>query len=136
MSTSESSTVGCIVRSLFALVLAVLSIASCGGTESADDELVVSTCDSAEGTWTYLADEPASIRELPDLISWTDEAGCLINANFLFHRVGDEHCGIEQLEFISIGLPVGTPYTGPSSLPPGQDWEPEFVFNAKRCLGV
>lgn len=118
---------------LLRLLLASLAVAvlasACGGEDSSENDLASISCDSPDGTWTNLNDEPPGIRELPDLVTWTDEAGCLINAGFLFHRLGDEHCGLEDAEFISLGLPIGTPYTGPNADPPGQDWEPEFFFN-------
>lgn len=115
---------------LSCLAIATAVVASaCGGQDPPDNDLATVLCDSPEGTWTNLNDEPAGIRDVPTLVTWTDEVGCLINGGFLFHRMGDEHCGLEDAEFISLGLPVGTPYTGPNADPPGQDWEPEFFFN-------
>jgi len=119
------------VVQMFATTVFLLLVgAACAGAGSSDDDgLIIAACDSDEDTWTYLADEPPGFRDNPGFVTWTVE-NCVINANFVFHRSGDEHCEMQETEFISIGLPVGTPYTGPNAIPPGQDWMPEFFFNA------
>ncbi len=52
----------------------------------------------------------------------------------LFHRFGDDHCDWEQVEYISLGLPVGEPFTGPDADPPTQDWDPFFLFNDEGAV--
>ena len=113
------------------LVLATL-LAACGGNAPGQE---VSLCDGPAGTWTDLTTEPQSFRDgSSPRIDWTDDAGCAVNLEFVFHRFGDDHCEWETAEFVSIGVPLGEPYTGPNATPPGQDWEPLFFHNTDGAL--
>ncbi len=86
-------------------------------------------CTEPAGSWTDLTDEDESWRANAIAVPWTDETQCAIRLDTMWHRFGQEHCGWEATERISIGLPIGTPYTGPEADPPGQDWDPFFFFN-------
>ncbi len=113
------------------LTLTLLLLAGCGG-EDVTTAAPVTLCDGPEGTWTDLSTEPEWWRDgIPErAVNWTDEAGCAVNGQYVFHDFGDEHCGWENVEFLSIGVPIGTPYSGPDADPPGEDWEPRYFHNA------
>ncbi len=116
--------------------LLVASIAV-GGCANADELDPVALCDGPTGSWTNLDSESENFRTDPqDRIDWTDEAGCAVNMNFVFHTFGDDHCGWEDAEFISIGVPIGVPYSGPEATPPGQDWEPKFFHNTDAAVAA
>ncbi len=120
------------MASLRRLLVGTLLLAACGSDGTANTEpgsAPVHECDGPPGSWTNLSSEPIGFRDDPSArVNWT-EGGCAVNLNFIFHRYGDEHCDTEDVEFISIGVPIGTPYTGPEATPPGQDWEPLFFHN-------
>ncbi len=121
-------------------MLAPLALVAC--SDSADDVLTDGSeaeyvlCDGPAGSWTDLSNEPAGMRDgSGPRVDWTDDAGCAINLGSLFHTFGDDHCDWERVEFISIGLPIGSPFTGPDADPPGQDWSPFFLFNTDGAVG-
>lgn len=114
------------------LLAAALLSATCGSDDSGQS---VTLCDSPDGSWTNLNSEPVGFRDgSGERIDWTDEIGCAVNLEYVFHRFGDDHCGWQDAEFISIGLPIGSPYTGPNANPPGQDWEPQFFHNTNGAV--
>lgn len=108
-------------------------LAACGsdGVGIADPGIAaVDECDGPAGSWTNLSSEPEWFRDdSGSRINWTDDSGCAINLEYVFHRFGDEHCEWETIEILSIGTPIGTPYTGDNADPPGDDWEPLFFHN-------
>lgn len=121
-------------------LMAPLFVAAC--SDSVDDVIADGTeaeyvlCEGPAGSWTDLTDEPEGWREgSGPRVDWTDDAGCAINLDSLFHTFGDDHCDWERVEFISIGLPIGSPFTGPEADPPGQDWSPFFLFNTDGAVG-
>ncbi len=123
------------LRSPKTLVVAVFALAAvCAGCAADQAEPVGQAvnviCDAPEGSWTNLDGESPQWRaDVDNRVDWTDEGGCAINLEFVFHTFGSDHCGWEKTERISIGVPFGTPYTGDRADPPGQDWEPMFFHN-------
>ena len=113
------------------------ALTACGGADSrSDNDHSVALCEGPVGSWTDLSSEPEAFRDgSSPRIDWTDEAGCAINLEFVFHRFGDDHCGWERAELISIGVPIGVPYTGENADPPEQDWEPLFFHNTGGVVG-
>lgn len=108
-------------------------LAGCGSGVAIDSDpgmAPVDECDGPAGSWTDLSSEPEWFRDDSGArINWTDDNGCAINLEYVFHRFGDDHCEWETIEMLSIGIPIGTPYTGDNADPPGQDWEPLFFHN-------
>ena len=118
----------------------MVGLAGCGdpveegmeGTTGSQPAFIL--CDGPAGSWTDLTDEPAGQRaELP-IVDWTDEAGCAIRLDTIFHTFGDGHCDWEDVEYISLGIPIGEPFSGPDATPPEQDWEPLFLFNSDGAV--
>ncbi len=126
------------MASLRPLLVGAVLLAACGGdgTGSADPgSAPVDECDGPAGSWTDLSSEPEWFRDdSSNRINWTDEGGCAVNLEFVFHRFGDDHCEWDAAEFISIGVPIGTPYTGENAVPPEQDWEPQFFHNTDQAV--
>jgi hypothetical protein len=91
-------------------------------------------CTEPAGSWTDTSDEDPDWRTGQPSIDWTDEAGCAIRLDHVWHNFGDDHCEWQDVEHISFGLPIGTPYTGPEANPPGQDWAPFFIFNTDGAV--
>lgn len=123
-------------------VLFCLSAAGCSsdGGEIADGDtgggwqVEYLICTEPAGSWTDLTGEDEAWRDQPS-VAWTDETGCAIRLDHVWHNFGDDHCDWERVEHISFGLPIGTPYTGPDADPPGQDWEPFFIYNTDGAVG-
>ncbi len=103
-----------------------------GGITGSQPEYVL--CDGPPGTWTDLTDEETGRRESGPIVIWTDEDGCAIRLDTIFHRFGDDHCGWEDVEYLSLGVPIGEPFSGPDATPPVQDWEPLFLFNTDGAV--
>ena len=103
-----------------------------GGSGGAQAEYVL--CTEPAGSWTDISDEDPDWRTGQPSVSWTEDGGCAVRLDHVWHNFGDEHCDWESVEHISFGLPVGTPYTGPDADPPGQDWEPFFIFNTDGAV--
>ncbi len=124
------------LRSTTTLTVAVLAFAAACTGSGADQaepvgQAVNVTCDAPVGSWTNLDGESPQWRaDVDNRVDWSDEAGCAVNLEFVFHTFGSDHCGGERTERISIGVPFGTPYTGDQADPPGQDWEPLFFHNS------
>ncbi len=121
---------------LLVAVAAAATFASCSsdGGDTTDEvgggsQVEYLLCTEPAGSWVDLTGEDPSWRNDQPSVGWTDASGCAVRLDHVWHSFGDQHCDWEQVETISFGLPLGTPYTGESATPPGQDWEPFFVFN-------
>lgn len=123
----------------FLVLFVAAGCTSSGGDTAGDNDGGGATaeyllCTEPAGSWTDLTGEDESWRDQPS-INWTDDSGCAIRLDHVWHNFGDDHCDWERVEHISFGLPVGTPYTGQDADPPGQDWEPFFIFNTDGAVG-
>jgi len=101
-----------------------------GDTSSQAEYLI---CTEPAGSWTDLTGEDPAWRDQPS-VNWTDEDQCAVRLDHVWHHYASDHCDWEQVETISFGLPLGTPYTGPDATPPGQDWDPFFLFNTDGAM--
>ncbi len=136
MPSGRAAAIG-VRAALFVAAIAALAVAcsdepdgSSGGGSQAEYLL----CTEPAGSWTDLTDEDENWRANAPAVGWTDESRCAIRLDTVWHTFGDEHCDWERVEHISIGLPIGTPYTGPDADPPGQDWDPFFIFNTDGAI--
>lgn len=113
-------------------------LAGCGSPEDVGSGVASQAehllCTEPAGSWTDLTDEDEAWRANAPAIAWTDASRCAIRLDTVWHRFADEHCDWEEVENISMGLPLGTPYTGPDAQPPGQDWDPAFLFNTDGAV--
>lgn len=126
------------LRLLLALIVVTVGAGACssgdesdqsgsGGQGTSGPEYLL--CTEPADSWTDLTGEDEGWRTGTPLVGWTDESGCAIRLDTVWHQFGQEECEWEDTERLSIGLPIGTPYTGPDATPPGQDWDPFFFFN-------
>lgn len=131
---------GLVSKSRFGCAVGLLLLALAGCTSSGDEangggaQVEYVLCTEPAGSWTDTSDEDPDWRTGQRSVDWTDEAGCAVRLDHVWHNFGDDHCDWEDVEHISFGLPVGSPYTGPEASPPGQDWEPFFIFNTAGAV--
>ncbi|MEM7325337.1 MAG: hypothetical protein AAF531_19775 [Actinomycetota bacterium] len=126
---------------LLALAVLVALVAGCSADDSTSappedrgSQVEYLLCTEPAGSWTDLTGEDPAWRDDQPSVGWTDQSGCAVRLDHVWHTFGDDHCGWEFVESISFGLPVGTPYTGEVADPPGQDWEPLFLFNTDGAV--
>lgn len=104
------------------IVFAALMASGCSRSEVGRGR----DCGTVPGGPDDLSAEPAWANDR-DFRRWTNENACPVRIDVLTDSFGPSHCGLESVEFITIGEPIGAP-AGVNSLDPAARrfiWDPE-----------
>jgi hypothetical protein len=85
-------------------------------------------CESPPESPTDLSAEPAAWLLTNQFTRWTDTNGCPIRVDVISHYNGAEHCDWQQIEFVTIGTPPGTPFSNDRSSHT-YVWDPHDTLN-------
>ena len=69
-----------------------------------------SGCASPPGSPSDLSSEPAAWLLYNEFLRWTDADGCPVRVDVIAHYRGPEHCDWQAMEFVTVGIPPGTPF--------------------------
>lgn len=75
-----------LLRLVAATAALTLTAVGCAEEPGNRSTAVAAACDSPDGVWTNLEGESADWRaDVGNRVEWTDEGGCAINLEYLFH---------------------------------------------------
>lgn len=88
-------------------------------------------CAAEPGSATDLSSEPAAWLLYTRYSRWTDAVGCEVRVDVISQSAGPAHCSWEAATFITVGTPIGAPYStsdGPADTSRTYIWDPEGVL--------
>jgi hypothetical protein len=102
------SDVRLVMHRMWLVLMVALMASACAPSVGADVPGGGQVCDADPGSPTDLGAEPKDWLDYGLYLRWTDSAGCLVRIDVISHHRGAEHCGWEEMQFITIGEPIGT----------------------------
>lgn len=108
-----------LAQSVLLVVLLAFLGAACDGS-GIDDRLIAtpddtvlapSGCGARPGGVDDLTAEPTDWLQYGEYVRWSDRDRCPVRVDVVAHVRGPEHCGWAEVDFLTVGDPVGTPIT-------------------------
>jgi len=112
-----------------ASLVVALMLTACTGSIGASTPPGSEECDSPSGSPTDLSSEPADWLDYGTYLRWTYGEGCLVRIDVISHHQGAAHCDWEQMQWITIGKPLGRSIEDDSAENIGRYlWDPRGVL--------